>query len=551
MQIWLSLMIAGSTALAASQLVAQEPATTSTRPDRKVVGVGQCAICHSSELKSGNDKDSKDEFKQLFSVIDDEWVLLDEAKTWATKDMHAQAFTSLLNERSKQMGEALGVKEIHRDKRCLACHTGLPLAAMDGESNLISADLAKDPIVTAGVSCEGCHGPAGDAHANDGALVKGWLVPHMIKDSWRFISEAEKFDKFGFTKIRSVSARTRLCLSCHLGNAAEGKIVTHEMYSKGHPPLPGFELVTFCNQMPKHWRDFDQKGSNVRAEFLHRNENKDNVYVSERFRSDNLHETNNVLVAALVAFSENLKLTAALADEGLPTPVAKSDWPELAQFKCSECHKDTNDRLWRRRRTLRETVVAPRLRVGPTALVTLAVRQSGADERGFSNRWLPIEKLLDEQPFGRRERWIQVTRPLTEWIDDLALTLERRDLRREYGLPLLREMAAGHGYTFQKDYDYESAQQLVWASQVLRRELITKRSPELVRSFVATLDADFADLERLFVLNLIDGRRVDVHGQTVREVDLSRHEAVRAMFKTGEFRSKLDLLARKIAKPAP
>ena len=32
-----------------------------------------------------------------------------------------------------------------------------------------------------------------------------------------------------------------MCLSCHLGNAREGRVVTHEMYAAGHPPLPGFE----------------------------------------------------------------------------------------------------------------------------------------------------------------------------------------------------------------------------------------------------------------------------------------------------------------------
>ena len=30
-------------------------------------------------------------------------------------------------------------------------------------------------------------------------------------------------------------------------------MVTHEMYAAGHPPLPGFEIATFCSQMPPHW----------------------------------------------------------------------------------------------------------------------------------------------------------------------------------------------------------------------------------------------------------------------------------------------------------
>ena len=40
-------------------------------------------------------------------AVDDSWVKLDEYKTWLAEDKHAQAYTSLLNDRSKHMGELL------------------------------------------------------------------------------------------------------------------------------------------------------------------------------------------------------------------------------------------------------------------------------------------------------------------------------------------------------------------------------------------------------------------------------------------------------------
>ena len=36
-----------------------------------------------------------------------------------------------------------------------------------------------------------------------------------------------------------------VCLSCHVGNAQQGKVVTHEMFAAGHPPISGFEIETF------------------------------------------------------------------------------------------------------------------------------------------------------------------------------------------------------------------------------------------------------------------------------------------------------------------
>ena len=47
----------------------------------------------------------------------------------------------------------------------------------------------------------------------------------------------------------------KLCLSCHVGNAAQGKVITHAMYAAGHPPLPAMDIATFALNQPQHWRD--------------------------------------------------------------------------------------------------------------------------------------------------------------------------------------------------------------------------------------------------------------------------------------------------------
>ena len=529
-------------------LFAQEVPAKSPLGQRTFLGAANCVMCHNSGLPKADDANAAAlEVLGFTGLANDSWVTLEELKLWANQDKHSQAFTSLLNERSQQMGKLLGVAEIHRDKRCLTCHTAYPLSAMGNDPHLMSPELVKNLRVAQGVSCEGCHSPAGDTRG-DGGVVAGWYLPHTQKDLWRFMAAKDKRDKFGFSDIRSVTARTRLCLSCHLGNAAAGKVVTHEMYAAGHPPLPGFELSTFAAQMPKHWLDFDQKPAAVRDEFLKKNE--DDVYGRDSFKVENLHETNSLLVAALVSFSENLKLSAALADEASPMPVAKPDWPELAQFECFSCHHDLKDRSWRQRRTPRGAPGRPMLRAWPTTLTKLAIKHTGHDPQEFDQRWQAVEKLLSEQPFGRRERWHATTQPLTEWLDEQALSLEHKPLPRDSGLALLREIAA----VAESDlWDYDSARQLVWAAQTLRRELASNRGDETLRSQVAALETEFAEIERLFVLDLIRGRKAQqqlpgsAKSREVQEVDLEKMLPPIANYDAVLFRDQFRKLAKKLA----
>lgn len=529
--------------LTAGQLAAQDNPSPAAAP-RVFRGASDCLKCHTGGLpKSPDPLLAAAGFGE--NLTDDRWVLLDEVKTWIASDRHLQAFTALKNDRSKRMGKLLGVEEIHRDKRCLACHTGFPLSAMGDDPHRMPAELASDLKVAQGVSCEGCHAPSGDAVGGD---TKGWYVSHANKEAWRFLSGGDKATKFGFTDIRSPIVRTRLCLSCHLGNAAEGKIVTHEMYAAGHPPLPGFELETFAQQMPKHWRDFHKKSDAVRDEFLKRS--ADDVYGRDSYKLDNLHESRAVLISGLVSYSENLKLAAALADEKLKMPVVKPDWPELAQFECFACHHDLKDKSWRQRRTVRGTPGRPQLRSWPTVLAKLALKSLGQDPQELDRRAQPVEKLLSDQPFGRQDRWIEAVRATTEWLDQQAAALERKPLPRESGLALLRDLVALADSEF---WDYDSARQLVWASQVLRHELASERSPVAVRETVASIDADLADVEKLFSLNLLEGQkaRQEVPGSTktreVTEVDLTKTLPPIADYDAVTFREKFHKLSGKLA----
>jgi cytochrome c553 len=362
------------------------------------------------------------------------------------------------------------------------------------------------------------------------------------------MSAKSKLEKYGFADIRSPSARTRMCLSCHLGNVAEGKVVTHEMYAAGHPPLPGFEMETFAYQMPKHWRDFHEKTPTVREEFLKKSE--DDVYGRDTYKLDNLHQTNVVLVSALVAFSENLKLGANLADTAASMPVAKPDFPELAQYECFACHHDLKDRSWRQRRALSGAPGRPLLRSWPTVLTKLALKRLSGSSEEFDRRMKSVDKLLSDQPFGRREEWVAAVKPVTEWIDQQARELERKPLSRTEGVQLLRDTVAVADSNL---WDYDSARQLVWVTQVLRRELGADPSPPAIKSLVATVNDELADVEKLFALNLMDGQDEEqpIPGQPekkrkVKVIDLTKTLAPISRYDAFEFQNKFKAVAGKL-----
>jgi hypothetical protein len=58
--------------------------------------------------------------------------------------------------------------------------------------------------------------------------------------------------EYGERDMRDPAARAERCAACHVGNAAEGRFVTHAMYAAGHPPLPPLEVMTFSRDPPMH-----------------------------------------------------------------------------------------------------------------------------------------------------------------------------------------------------------------------------------------------------------------------------------------------------------
>lgn len=443
----------------------------------KSTGIGSCGVCHNKQAAQGT-VDIKSKVPPAFRgsvASDDGWALLSEGNIWGFLDKHVGSYAVLLNSRSQQMGKLLNVVDdngnsiVHRDQRCLACHVGLPLYEMEVEKDrpgIITEKMAKeDGRLHVGVSCEGCHGAA-DAVAGD---VKGWKELHYNK-TWRYMDPAKKADLHNYYDVRSPVSKTRMCLSCHLGNAKEGRVVTHEMYAAGHPPLPGFEVSTFIDQEPQHWRSFKNKPESIRNEFLENTKD----WRKRDWSKDELPETREMLVGAIVNLSETLKLNADLIDSDLAFPVksnhwpdkqAEGSWPELANFACYACHHDLRDQGWRIQRKPIGVPGRPLLHEWPFVLVKVAIRHSAdAEAKRLLNAIKEYQLASVKKPFGDQSALQMQGRMLASQLDVLAHQVEQTNLSKDDGSKVLEaifEIARS------EQLDYDSARQLVWAARVV------------------------------------------------------------------------------------
>ncbi len=151
-------------------------------------------------------------------------VLQNEYVTWSQKDKHSKAYKVLFDERSVRIAKNLGLPNAHTADMCLNCHANNPAQNHRGRQFQVSD----------GVGCEACHGGA-----------SGWLGTHISGVSHQDNVAA------GLYPTDQPLARAKLCVSCHVGSAAN-KFVTHRIMGAGHPRI-SFELDTFTAIQPAHF----------------------------------------------------------------------------------------------------------------------------------------------------------------------------------------------------------------------------------------------------------------------------------------------------------
>jgi hypothetical protein len=429
----------------------------------------------------------------------------DEYTRWSENDRHADATRALSGPRGRQMARLLGY-DVTKAEACLHCH-----------GVVIKDDAQRDKNFVAeneGVTCSVCHG-----------AYKDWYEPHgsyLQAEKWRTLSRAEKERRFGMTDLWDPARRTALCTSCHIGNLDEGKFITHEMYAAGHPPLPSFEIATFCDAMPRHWQTPREKP--VRFQKLLGFDGKEH------------DQTRLVLVGAAVSLRESLRLLARQSAACLKAEDTDERALDYAVFDCFACHHDLNSPSWRQRRGFAGAPGRVPLPSWPVALSGPLLRLTYGDEAPRQTEAVQrqrdlLEVALRVRPYGDPAKVEPAAMGLVRSADNLV-SASRKTVDAASAARILAELRGPAP-------DYDSARQIAWALRMVYREqlLVNGKRPD------PQAQRALASLVEPLRLTLPSGRKNDLM------TDLGEALRARNAYDPDRFRQALTEVAGRLAAP--
>jgi hypothetical protein len=424
-------------------IAAEPPAKTASIDD---YSVASCTRCHG--------KGDPEDFKKFGS---EKFILLDESKTWKAHDPHGKAFDVLNPAKSvyaakMASNEKLKTKygDLTKAAACLACH------AMDVKPN---EPLDKKEYVAdaeEGINCLGCHG-----------TMKAWQKDHYDNPkAWRVIPPDDA-KKGGMKNLRDPHTKAALCSSCHIGNADEGKVVTHEMYAAGHPPLLPFELARFMSAEPQHWGDpFDKK-----LEYFKDLDPKLAVDVFSYHKSEGAEgfTARNVAISAIESLAAEIKLMAKDA--------AKASGPlDYARFDCYACHHNLElDSDRQKRGYFDHAPGRPPLKAWNGALASVvaehATKLGNAEVAKlagqFPELWKATQAAACAKPFGDAAALKPATAALITWCDAFQKALKSGAVYSPEEAKKLQSMLGAAAVNDKNFADPEAVMAILWAYRSL------------------------------------------------------------------------------------
>lgn len=397
------------------------------KPTPLVVSMAECARCHREP--------NKDEPAPILCRCN-------EVSIWETSDNHKLAHLVLTQQRSQEIGRLLGINDPASDTRCVSCH-GVALA----EESYRHRSFTRERAIQEGVTCVVCHG-----------TFKEWIDLHggIDRETWRTYSRKKKEDEFGMTDLWDPVRRAKLCASCHIGDPGSNRIITHAMYAAGHPPLPPFELATFCDRMPRHWQDLREKPQAIQR--LLAVEEHNVKYEISRL----------TIIGAVVAFraSQELLLAACTSPQGAQQ---STPWPELAHFDCFGCHQQLDARSWQSSPVLPGRPGRPVWRSWPAALLPPARASLESPPLLVREDVLSaLQHAFTAKPFGSRDAIGQSAAHHVQLADRILNRLAEQKWDEK---ALRQALIALTQITASSHYDFDAARFAVMALSAMLQDL--------------------------------------------------------------------------------
>jgi hypothetical protein len=186
------------------------------------------------------------------------------------------------------------------------------------------------------------------------------------------LDRAYKEEKFGMTDLWDPVKRTKTCASCHIGDADPEKhrLVTHDMYAGGHPPLPAFGTAVFCNSLPRHWQLMNEKSPEMQK-------------IEYQWNPTELEQTKLVVAGGAAAFREAINLLAQKAEQA----EKGNQVLDFALFDCAACHHDLQQPSWRQQRGYNGAPGRPGPRSWSAAVMDLCEWQAAGMDKGRDQKF--------------------------------------------------------------------------------------------------------------------------------------------------------------------
>ena len=384
------------------------------------LGVASCAssICHGSAKPL-----------EAHEVQQNEYV------TWMHFDPHAEAYRTLLDERSVAIARRLGIGAAHEAKLCLDCHTDNTAPAQRGPRFQLSD----------GIGCETCHGGS-----------EAWIARH---DDSPPVPRRE-LARLGLYRGDDPQQRAALCVTCHVG--AGERFADHRLMAAGHPRL-SFELDTFTEL----WRTSGGREHYRRdADYLER---KPIAAGSDTWVSG--------LLEAAQAQLAQMRGAHAQSSAGLP---------EFALYNCYSCHRAMRFN-YGEERGLAADLAPGSLRLDDSRLVMLSAVFAALnpdDDAALRTQTAHLHRAASDG----REPLARASAELGEWLRQAGGRVVARPLSTAQKHSILENLVKGakHG-----EYaDYAAAEQAAMAIVLLLAETGRDQAlkPEIDALFAALAD---------------------------------------------------------------